>query len=170
MNVYQRCQQDRRKKRKILKLNFFHQKGVDCTDGEPDWQGGGEGFQGYRKSRNRLPETLRSYATRSWVSPGGTTLYNEVSPVTMELEKKIVTGLMKDLNGLFDLGLGTDPILARTLGGDKQNAKPAILVISGSNAGRTADEFEERGYTVTRICSPGWKPTTQSVQAILPKE
>jgi len=130
---------------------------------------GGEGFQGYRKSRNRLPETLRSYATRSWVSPGGTTLYNEVPPVSMELERKIVTGLMKDLNGLYDLGLGTDPILARTFGGDKHNAKPAILVIGGSNAGRTADEFEERGYKVTRICSPGWKPTTQSVQAILPK-
>jgi hypothetical protein len=131
--------------------------------------GGGDGFQGYRKSKNRLPESLRTYATRSWVSPGGTTLYNEVPPATMDLEKKIVTGLMKDLNGLFDLGLGTDPILARKLGGGKQNAKPAILVIGGSNAGRTADEFEERGYAVTRICTPGWKPTTQSVQAILPK-
>jgi hypothetical protein len=87
----------------------------------------------------------------------------------MDLEKKIVTGLMKDLTGLFDLGLGTDPILARKLGGGNQKAKPAILVIGGSNAGRTADEFEERGYAVTRICTPGWKPTTQSVQAILPK-
>jgi hypothetical protein len=111
---------------------------MDSSDGKLDWQGGGDGFQGYRKSRNRLPESLRSYAT---VSPGGTTLYNEVPPATMDLERKIVTGLMKDLNGLFDLGLGTDPILARTLGGGKQNAKPAILVIGGSNAGRTADEF-----------------------------
>ena len=107
--------------------------------------GGGGGFQGYRKSRNRLPETLRSYATRSWVSPGGTTLYNEVPPVSMELERKIVTGLMKDLNGLYDLGLGTDPILARKLGGGKQYAKPAILVIGGSNAGRTATNLRSVG-------------------------
>jgi hypothetical protein len=87
----------------------------------------------------------------------------------MTLEKKIVTGLMKDLNGLFDLGLGTDPKLARKLGGGKHDAEPAILVIGSSNRGRTADEFEVRGYSVTPICTPGWKPTTQSVQAILPE-
>jgi hypothetical protein len=86
--------------------------------------GGGDGFQGYRKSKNRLPESLRSYATRSWVSSGGTTLCNEVPPATMDLEKKIVTGLMKDLNLDLDLGLGTDPILARKLGVGKQNAQP----------------------------------------------
>jgi hypothetical protein len=131
--------------------------------------GGGDGCQGYRKSKNRLPESLRTYATRSWVSPGGTTLYNEVPPATPTLEKKIATGLMKDLNGLFDLGLGTDPILARKLGGGKQNTKLTILVIGGSNAARTTDKFEERGYAVNRICTPGWKPTSQSVQAILPK-
>ncbi len=132
-------------------------------------EGGGEGFQGYRKSRNRLPDSLRSYATRSWVSPSGTTLYNEVPPVTADLEKKIVTGLLRDLNGLYDLGLGTNPILARKLNSGKPKAKPNILIIGGRNANRTADEFAERGYTVTRICSPGWKPTSQAVQAILPK-
>jgi hypothetical protein len=131
--------------------------------------GGGVGFQGYRKSRNRLPDSLRSYATRSWVSPGGTTLYNEVPPVSTDLEKRIVTGLLKDLNGLYDLGLGTNPALARKMSSGKPKAKPNLLIIGGSNAGRTADEFEERGYTVTRICSPGWKPTSQAVQDILPK-
>ncbi len=58
--------------------------------------------------------------------------------------------------------------MARKLSSGKPKAKPNILIIGG-NANRTADEFEERGYSVTRICSPGCKPTTQAVQDILPK-
>jgi hypothetical protein len=75
---------------------------------------------------------------------------------------------LKDLYGLYDLDLGTDPIMARNLDSGKQNAKPNILIIGGSNTNRTANEFAEWGYAVFRICTPGWKLTSQSVQALLP--
>jgi hypothetical protein len=42
-------------------------------------------------------------------------------------------------------------------------------MIGASNAGRAAAEFEERGYTVLKICTPGWRANKDPVQQILPK-
>jgi len=73
---------------------------------------GGEGFQGNRRVKIRLPDDLRSYPSRSWVSTGGATLYNEVPPASSALEQKIVTGLLTDLNNIFDPGL-TPSLISR---------------------------------------------------------
>ncbi len=57
----------------------------------PTWlERGGEGaeFQSNRRTRTRLPEDLRSFATRSWVSPRGVTLYNELPSEWGRGEKK----------------------------------------------------------------------------------
>jgi hypothetical protein len=56
-------------------------------------EGGGEGFQGNRRVKILLPDDLRSYPSRSWVSTGGATLYNEVPPASSALEEKIDTVL-----------------------------------------------------------------------------
>jgi hypothetical protein len=69
---------------------------------------------------------------------------------------------------MFDFGLDTKPNLTRASAKSK-TTRPKILVIGGSHAGRTGDEFEERGYEVLRVCSPGWRPTKAAVQEILPK-
>ncbi len=111
---------------------------------------------------------LRSYPSRSWVSTGGATLYNEVPPASISLEERIITGLLTDLNNMFDLGLDPKPDFTRKITGS-QVTKPKILVIGCSHAGRAGDEFEERGYEVMRVCSPGWRPTKVAVQEILPK-
>ncbi len=89
-------------------------------------------------------------------------------PANSALEEKIVTGLLTDLNNIFDLGLDTKPDFTRQEM-CTQASKPTILVIGGSHAGRTGDEFEERGYDVIRVCTPGWRPTKAAVQEILPK-
>ena len=132
---------------------------------------GGEGagnLQGNRTTRTRMPESLKTYANRSWVSPGGAMLFNELQPAPIELEKKIICGLLKDLNANFDLGLDTAPDFTRTR--KKEPAeRPKILMIGASNAGRAAAEFEERGYTVLKICTPGWRANKDPVQQILPK-
>jgi hypothetical protein len=130
--------------------------------------GGGGEFQGNRRIKVRLPEDLRSYPSRSWVSSGGATLYNEVPPADSALEDRIITGLLTDLNNMFDLGLDPKPNLTRKNAVSK-TTRPKILVIGGSHAGRTGDEFEERGYEVLRVCSPGWRPTKAVVQEILTK-
>ena len=130
--------------------------------------GGGKEFQGNRRIKVRLPDDLRSYPSRSWVSAGGATLFNEVPPVSTALEERIISGLLTDLNNKYDLGLDTKPNLTRA-SAESETTKPRILVIGGSHAGRTGDEFEERGYEVLRVCSPGWRPTRAAVQEILPK-
>jgi hypothetical protein len=86
------------------------QTGMVRPYGEFHWQGwGGEEFQGNRRIKVRLPDDLRSYPSRSWVSTGGATLFNEVPPVSSALEERIISGLLTDLNNMFDLGLDTKP-------------------------------------------------------------
>jgi hypothetical protein len=87
----------------------------------------------------------------------------------MELEKKkIVTGMLNDLNTNFDLGLDIQPDFSR---GRKPagNEKPKILTIGGSHAGRVGEEFENRGYTVLKVCSPGWRANKHPVLEIIPR-
>ncbi len=62
----------------------------------------------------------------------------------MELEKKIITGMLNDLNTNFDLGLDVQPDFSR---GSKTagSEKPKILTIGGIHAGRIGEEFENRG-------------------------
>jgi hypothetical protein len=129
---------------------------------------GGEGLQPYRCTKPRLPVSLNTFAENSWSSPGGTTLYNEVPPATMELEKKIITGMLNDLNTNFDLGLDVQPDFSRGIK-PAGSEKPKILTIGGSHAGRVGDEFESRGYTVLKVCTPGWRANKHPVLEIIPK-
>jgi hypothetical protein len=131
-------------------------------------KGGGAGFQSNRRTRTRLPEDLCSFATRSWVSPGGATLFNEVPPLTETEEKKIVCALLTDLNNLYSLDLDTNPDFTRKTT-ENTRGKGKVLVIGASLAGRTADEFSERGYEVIRICTPGWRANKHPVQTIIPQ-
>jgi hypothetical protein len=129
---------------------------------------GERGLQSPRCPKLRMPDSLHTFATRSWASPGGATLYNKAPPVSPELEKKIVHGLLSDLNRIFDLGLDTEPDLTccKEVNG---SCKPKILTIGGSHAGRISDEFEERGYTVLKVCKPGWRANKHPVSEIVPQ-
>ncbi len=89
-------------------------------------------------------------------------------PVSPELEKRIIHGLLSDLNRIFDLALDTEPDLThcKDVNG---SCKPKILTIGGSHAGRISDEFEERGYTVLKVCKPGWRANKHPVSEIVPQ-
>jgi hypothetical protein len=87
-----------------------------------------------------------TYPSRSWVSTGDATLYYEVPPATSALEETIVTGLLTDLNNIYDLGLDTKPDLLRQEIGT-QASKPEILVIGGSHTGRTGDDLRSAAMT-----------------------
>jgi hypothetical protein len=86
----------------------------------------------------------------------------------MELEKKIVTGMLNDLNTNFDLGLDVQPDFSRG-GNPAGSEKPKILTLGGSHAGRVGDEFENRGYTMLKVCTPGWRANKHPVLEIIPK-
>jgi hypothetical protein len=105
------------------------------------WGKGVRGLQTPRCPKLRMPDSLHTFATRSWASPGGATLYNKAPPVSPELEKRIIHGLLSDLNRNFDLGLDTDPDLTRCKEVNS-SSKPKILTLGGSHAGRISDEFE----------------------------
>ena len=61
------------------------------------------------KFKQRVPDSLKHpRATRSWVSGGWATPCG-VHPVTPEKEKQLIGALIKDLNGLFNLGLCPEP-------------------------------------------------------------
>ncbi len=96
---------------------------------------GQAGLQAPRCTKPRLPENLHTFPERSWASPGAETLFNKAPPVLPELEKRIVTGLLSDLNTNFDLGLDTDPDLARC-----KKTGGSTLTIGSSHASRVSTE------------------------------
>ncbi len=66
------------------------------------------------------------------------------------------------------MGLDTEPDLTRCKEVNG-SSKPKILTIGGSHAGRISDEFKERGYTVLRVCKPGWRANKYPVSEIVPQ-
>jgi hypothetical protein len=70
--------------------------------------------------------------------------------------------MLNDLNTNFDLGLDVQPDFSAG------SEKPKILTIGGSHAGRVGDEFENRGYTVLKVCTPGWRANKHPVLEISP--
>jgi hypothetical protein len=65
------------------------------------------------KFRHNMPSNLIEFLEqRSWVS-GGWTIPCGVQPFTPEVESRIVQTIVRELNCLFDLDLGQEPICAR---------------------------------------------------------
>jgi hypothetical protein len=119
------------------------------------------------KMRHPMPLNLTGNCEqRSWVSGGWTTPY-EVQPFTPELEEKIVRSLACELNGLYNLGLGTEPICDRLNKEDKTLSK--ILVIGGSHSIREAEELAKRGYEVVSCGVRGWRPNMTAIQDMTEK-
>jgi hypothetical protein len=131
-------------------------------------KGGTPDFQSDRKNRIRVPENLDSYATRSWVSPGGATLLREAPPASPTQERATINGLIYDLNARYALNLGRSiDLKRRTDSVDVQKGK--IMMIGGSHAIRTADELEYRGHDVVRVCKSGFRAIKPTVASLLPK-
>jgi hypothetical protein len=109
------------------------------------------------KMRHPMPLNLTGgIEQRSRVS-GGWTTPCEVLPSTPELE---VRSLACELNGLFNLGLGTEPICDRLSTEEKR--VPKILVIGGSHSICEAEELAKRGYDVISCGVSGWRPNGNS--------
>jgi hypothetical protein len=119
------------------------------------------------KFRHPMPLSLsNTYEQRSWVS-GGWTTPRGVLPVTPEIEAKIINCLISELNSLYSLGLGTNPILDRLSKDDSTVRK--VLVIGGSHARREAEIFAERGYDVVACAVGGWRPNKTAIEDMTEK-
>ncbi len=119
------------------------------------------------KFRHPMPVSLSNiYEQRSWVSGGWTTPCG-VLPFTPETEAKIVNCLISELNSLFNLGLGIDPILDRLC--NEESTVRKVLVIGGSHARREAEVFAERGYEVVTCAVGGWRPNKTAIDDMTEK-
>ncbi len=108
------------------------------------------------KFRHPMPLNLTNrFEQRSWVS-GGWTSPREVKPFTLESEKKLVQTMIGELNGLFDLELGSDPSCDRLVKDDKTVRK--MLLIGGSHSIRESEALAKKGIEVISVAARGWRP------------
>jgi hypothetical protein len=129
------------------------------------------GNQGGFKYKTRLPNSLRNFGQpdRTWVSEDWTNLPNGVQAFEQEHESKVVCALIGELNGIFNLGLGTEPGFDRMCEIDAMQEKPRILMIGSSHVIREADILADRGYEVTLVSKPGWRATKGAVEEMVGK-
>ncbi len=103
-----------------------------------------------------MPLSLTNqFEQHSWVS-GGWRTPHEVQPFTPESEKKIVHTMISELNGLFDLELGSEPSCDRLVKEDK--AAKRMLVIGGSHSIRESEALAKKGVEVISVAARGWRP------------
>jgi len=115
-----------------------------------------------QKTKARVPVSLKlgqGQRAITWVSEGWTTLPNGVLPLSPNQEAGLVSTLTKELNGLYNLGLGTDPSTDRLVETPVCTGKPRVLMIGASHVEREALILADRGYDVTVCSKPGWRAT-----------
>jgi hypothetical protein len=101
------------------------------------------------------------FEQRSWVS-GGWTTPREVQPFTPESEKNLVQTMIGELNGLFDLDLGSDPSCDRLVKDDKVSRK--MLVIGSSHSIRESEALAKKGIEVISVAARGWRPNVTACE------
>ncbi len=122
------------------------------------------GFFTTEKMRHSMPKdlldssTLDSWVCGGWTSPCGG------HPLSTEAEKSIVQSMIQDLNGLFNLGLGTDPCLDRLESSGEVTPPKKILVIGGSHAIREGKVLADRGFEVVLCAVSGWRPNKSAIE------
>jgi len=108
--------------------------------------------------RHNMPENLADYQTqRSWVS-GGWASPCEAHPCSPELEERITKTMICELNNMFNLQLGHEPILDRTRS-EPVPGRMKFLTIGGSHSIREGKSLAAKGYDVLTCAIGGWKPT-----------
>jgi hypothetical protein len=85
----------------------------------------------------------------------------------VEAEKTIVYKLIAKLNGLYDLGLDSEPVIDRLV--DSTTKKLKFLVIGGSHALREGKCLSERGYDVITCAVGGWRANKTAVEDMTEK-
>jgi hypothetical protein len=87
--------------------------------------------------------------------------------MTVEAEKTIVYKLIAELNGLYDLGLDSEPVIDRL--SETSSKKMKFLVIGGSHALREGKCLSERGYDVITCAVGGWRANKTAVEDMTEK-
>ncbi len=121
------------------------------------------------KFRHDMSQSLNDcLSICSWVS-GGWTSPRGVQPSTPESEQRIVHTLIGELNGLYRLDLGTDPILDRLVPSADSSVSRRALVIGGSHAIKEANALADPGFEVITCAVAGWRPNKSAIEDMTEK-
>ena len=127
---------------------------------------GRDGLQTPYTQRFRLPVSLLSYEKKTWGSGGWIDLPNGTTPLGFEAEKFIVDSLVAELNLKFNFDLDPEPNLSRADPNPRQDP-PAIpgrvITVGASLADRLASAMSLAGIPSTRIPTPSWRPTQDTM-------
>ena len=77
--------------------------------------------------------------------------------------------LLTELNGLFNLGLDTDPSLDRLCNNDGGSVPVRFLMVGGSHALKEGEVIADRGFAVTTCAIGGWRPNRGAVDEMAAK-
>jgi len=99
----------------------------------------------------RNPTSFRTWVSEGWASPRG------VQPFTEQIETELIALLIKELNDLFNVGLGRSPSHSRLIE-DTPKGPLGFLLVGGSHTKREGDQLAERGFNVVTCSRSGWRP------------
>jgi hypothetical protein len=117
-----------------------------------------------------LPVAKFGPGTCVFRSTGYTALPLSLLPCPPEQERALIDALIEDLNEIFMTNLATEFCTARTLstgpsGAECDTSDYRFIVIGASHASRLASALRETGAEVSDLAVPGWKLSSESVEA-----
>jgi hypothetical protein len=100
------------------------------------------------------------------------TLPAAIDPIPEEIEKKIVTALLTEINELYSMNLYTDPDLARssTLEGKEfESPKSRVFVVGASHLKRVVGSLANHNFDVVDLSRAGWVANETSLTEVASK-
>jgi hypothetical protein len=114
-----------------------------------------------------LPIDLRNSRKAPFTSePLDTDLPASILPLTTDLEHRLVSAMMTELNEEFGLSLDTNPDLNRQSDPGTAHSAGRTVVVGASHMRRTAELLIASGCTVTDLSAPGWTPSKENLKEI----
>jgi hypothetical protein len=131
--------------------------------------GTGESQPGY-DCRYSLPHSIRSGNTVIWVSDKLYNIPGEVTGVSVELEKNILSELINFFNSALAIDLDPAPNLTRMVVSQRSAGKNSTFIVVGnSHAARTAAAIRSAGHNTEAVTFPACRVSATFSEAVRQK-
>jgi len=113
-----------------------------------------------------LPVGFRNHRKHPVVSdPYESPIPSAIPPVSEKTEKKILHSLLSELNDVFGLTLDVNPDTCREPDRTVGNSPAKTVTLGASHLHRVSRIMIDGGANVKSLCSPGWTPTRENLNA-----
>lgn len=128
-------------------------------------RGEGEKLAVWESRTTSLPIGLKNKRKRPFqLDPPENPLPTYLRPIGTDIEAKIVSAMLCELNSVFGMGLDTSPDLCRALDPVPCIDSGRVIVIGGSHMVRVAAELDGIGCQVANLAVSGWVATQQNIE------